>query len=293
MIPIIIVTHNNASTINRTISALMKTTFDFDEIKIFIIDNNSTDNTPYILNTIKDDRITVLFLKRNLGFPAAVILGLLHAKPTTYFALLNPDAIPTPYWLQRLYEVMENDPKIGIAQSLLVHPDGTIDSAGGFLNFLGYPVEVKKPLDSKPYSAMYAKGAAVLVRVSAYKEAGGFDPRFFFYYDETDLCARMRKKGYKVVVVPDSIVFHIGLGSRIKCKELFVLYYMERNRLFYIFKNEPFKLPLALTTALLGITKEKGIRRYVRKKAVLDFISLAHGHKLNEPFNPCLRYNKS
>ena len=98
------------------------------------------------------------------------------------------------------------------------------------------PIELKKPLDSRPYNVMYAKRAAVLVRASAYKEVSGFDPRFFFYYDETDLCARMRKRGYKAVTVPDSIVFHIGLGSGIRCKELFVLYYMERNRLLYLLK---------------------------------------------------------
>ncbi|MEM1637583.1 MAG: glycosyltransferase [Pyrobaculum sp.] len=123
-----------------------------------------------------------------------------------------------------------------MAQSLLVRPDLAMDSAGGFLNFLDYPIELKTAKSLSPYEVQYAKGAAALIRVSAYRAVGGFDPRFFYYYDETDLCARFRRAGYRVVVVPKSIVFHVGQGSKIPNKEYFILYYMERNRPLYMYK---------------------------------------------------------
>lgn len=287
MIPVIIVTHNNSNTIKFTIRALKKSRFKYDELQIVVIDNFSTDNTLQILRNLRDDYTKVIALKKNVGFPMAVMIGLLTTKPDSYFALLNPDAIPTPHWLERLYEVMEGDRKIGMAQSLLVHPDGSIDSAGGFLNFLGYPKEAKGVLDHRPYDVFYGKGAAVLIRVSAYREAGGFDPRFFFYYDETDLCARMRKLGYRIVVVPSSIVFHVGLGSAIECKQLFVYYYMERNRLLYLFKNNLLSLPIGLATALIGAVKERGVKRAIRLKAIGDFYRLLRGKEVEEPFKPC------
>lgn len=223
-------------------------------------------------------------MPKNVGFPKGVIIGVLVARPEKYFAIINPDAIPTRDWLAKLVDTMERCEECGMAQSLLVHPDLSIDSAGGLLNFLDYPIELKYTRSKAPYKVHYAKGAAALIRISAYRVAGGFDSRFFFYYDETDLCARMRKRGFKVVVVPNSVVFHIGQGSSIPGKEYFTLYYMERNRLLYMYKNDLAKLPLGIVTALLGIFKEKGIRKVVRVRALRDFLRLLRGEEINEPF---------
>ena len=106
-----------------------------------------------------------------------------------------PDAIPTKDWLNELVKAANQDPEVGVAQSLLLNFDGTIDSSGGFVNFLGYPIELGKNmrlmLPNEVYEIGYAKGAAALFRRDAYFRAGGFDERFFFYYEETDLCHRI------------------------------------------------------------------------------------------------------
>lgn len=154
-----------------------------------------------------------------------------HAYRGQYFALLNLDTVPTEKWLSELVRTMERDSKIGVARSLPLNMDGSVDSAGGFLNFFRYPLELGKNklplLPNDIYEIGYAKGAAALFRWSSYLHAGGFDERFFFYYDETDLCYCLRKAGYKVVLAPSSIVYHKELGSDIPWKEFFALYYME------------------------------------------------------------------
>jgi len=293
-IVIIIVTHNNASTLDLCLTSLSKSEY-IDKARVVIVDNNSTDETRDIIkkwiNIMKNWK--AVFLNKNVGFPKAIMIGLKDANPKDYFAMLNPDAIPTRKWLVTLLNAMETCKTCGMAGSLLVHLDGSIDSAGGFLNFFGYPIEAKFPLSNKPYEVQYAKGAATLVHVSAYRLVGGFNPRFFFYYDETELAIRMRKHGFKVIVVPNSIVFHVGQGSKIRHKELFTLYYMERNRLLYICKTNLLKMPIGIFTAIIGIAKEKGIRRKTRLLALKDFLKLIKGAEIDEPFTAAKLFHKN
>jgi len=144
---------------------------------------------------------------------------------------------------------MDENSDVGMAQSLLIKPNGEYDSASGFINGLGYSIELRPKVNYellrrvKPYEVSYAKGAAVLIRRETYLQVGGFDNRFFFYYDETDLSYRMRKAGWRIYVMPSSLVFHIGLGSRISNKELFALYYLERNHPLFLNKNIKSRLP--------------------------------------------------
>ena len=187
---------------------------------------------------------------------------------------------------------MDENNDAGMAQSLLVKPNGEYDSAGGFINGLGYPIEFRPKVNYellrmvKPYEVSYAKGAAVLIRRETYLQVGGFDNRFFFYYDETDLSYRMRKAGWRIYVVPSSLVFHIGLGSYIPNKEYFVLYYMERNHLFFLWKNMRSRFIPALAWSLAGAMKEgNNKKRIVRLRGLRDSIKLVMGLKISEPFN--------
>ena len=231
-ISVILVTYNSEETIQDCLNALLRSKNDYGDLDIIVIDNFSNDFTREILLNYKDS-IKLVFLNKNYGFAGGVRRGLRYAYRDKYFALLNPDTIPTENWLNELIRAMEQDYRIGVAQSLLLNLDGSIDSAGGFINFLGYPIELGKKAnlqlfkDRDIYDVEYAKGAAALFRWSSYLHAGGFDERFFFYYDETDLCYCLRKAGYKVVLAPSSIVYHKELGSDIPWKEFFALYYME------------------------------------------------------------------
>ncbi len=289
MVCVIVVTHNNGNTLRESLNSLLKSGC---VNEVIIVDNASSDDTRQILSGFtKLDKVNVVYLCRNMGFTGGVTVGLRYCSYGNYFALFNPDAVATRDWLCRLLEVMEGDETIGMAQSLLIKPNGDIDSAGGFINGLGYPIEFKPNIDwrlltrLKPYDVGYAKGAAVLIRRKAYEEVGGFDNRFFFYYDETDLSYRLRRYGYRVVVVPSSVVYHVGLGSKIPNKEYFVLYYMERNHLLFLWKNLRSRFAPALAWSLVGAIKEKGARRSIRVKALKDSLKLIIGKEVNEPFS--------
>jgi len=291
MVCIIIVTHNNDSTLKSALNSLLSSEL-INEI--VIVDNDSTDNTKLIINEFSrryQSLIKKIELRRNLGFPKAVNIGFKLCKNNEpYFALFNPDAIATKSWLKELIRFMDKNDHAGIAQSLLIKPDGRYDSAGGFINKLGYPLEFKPRIDYKtlsklkPYEIGYAKGAAVLIRTRAFLQVGGFDERYFFYYDETDLSYRMRKYGWKIYLVPSSIVVHIGLGSKIPDKELFVLYYIERNHLLFLYKNIRSRFVPALIWSLAGAIYERNnIKMRIRFMAVRDAIKLAIGYKVHDP----------
>jgi len=289
---IIVITHNNAYTLRKALESLVNSEL-ADEI--VVVDNNSIDNSQSIIREFitKYPFVKGLFLKRNVGFAAGVNIGFRACESAEpYFALFNPDAIATRDWLKKLVEFMDENSDAGMAQSLLIKPNGEYDSAGGFINGLGYPIEFRPKVNYellrrvKPYEVGYAKGAAVLIRREAYLQVGGFDNRFFFYYDETDLSYRMRKAGWRIYVVPSSLVFHIGLGSRIPNKEIFVLYYLERNHLLFLNKNIKTRLIPALTWSLLGALHEHdGARLKIRAKAIYDAVKLMLGHLVSDPIN--------
>ncbi|MEM0235670.1 glycosyltransferase family 2 protein [Thermofilum sp.] len=294
VVPVIIVTYNNEETIDMCLTSLLRTKLEGMEMKVIIADNSSKDSTRERILKYKGKVSEIILLDRNYGYPGAIIRALnsIEGKHYKYFVLLNPDTIVTENWLSELLSVMEEDPKIGVAQSLLLSMDGSIDSAGGFVNLLGYPIELFKGKRltfekrlARYVEIGYAKGAASIFRRETYVRAGGFDERFFFYYDETDLCYRIRRLGYKVVLVPRSIVYHKGLGSKVPFKELFVLYYMERNRLLFLYKNMPYCLLPGLLWSLVGALKSSKLYRRIRLKALLDFVRLAMGCQLKEPLH--------
>jgi GT2 family glycosyltransferase len=209
---IIIIAHNNAGTLRKALDLLVNS--ELANKIIILVDNNSVDDFRLI---IRKFMAKGLFLSRNTGFAAGVNIGFKACiSAESYFVLSNPDAIATRDWLRKLVEFMNENGDVGMAQSLLIKPNGEYDSAGGFINGLGYPIEFRPKVNYellrrvKPYEVGYAKGAAVLIRREAYLQVGGFDNRFFFYYDETDLSYRMRKAGWRIYVVPSSLVFTLG-----------------------------------------------------------------------------------
>jgi GT2 family glycosyltransferase len=291
MVCVIVVTHNIDTVLESALRSLINSEL-VDEI--VIVDNNSSDNTRLIIDNFVHKYpglIKKKELKRNFGVAKATNIGFWLCKNKhPYFAWINPDAIVTRDWLRALVNFMDANKDVGMAQSLLIKPSGEYDSAGGFINSLGYPIEFKPKVNYKvlskikPFEIGYAKGAAVLIRTEAFLQVGGFDDRIFFYYDETDLSYRMRKSGWKIYLVPSSIVIHIGLGSKIPNKELFVLYYIERNHLLFLYKNIRSRSVPALIWSLTGAIYEKrNTRKKIRLKAIYDAIKLMMGYKIYDP----------
>ena len=134
----------------------------------------------------------------------------------------------------------------GDYSDLFEHLFRNAGAAGGFLNPLGYPycrgrILWKVEEDKGQYDTIvdvdWTSGACMCVRTNIYKECGGLDAAFFAHMEEIDLCWRMRNKGWRLVCLPDSVVYHLGGGS-LNYESPRKTYLNHRNNLLMIYKNK-------------------------------------------------------
>lgn len=155
----------------------------------------------------------VLRLPRNLGFAEGANEGIRRALALGAgdVLLLNPDTLPEPGWLAALREAAAERPDAGLLGSLLLDGEGArveplqarvLERSGVAGEPSGGPVEVSSLI-----------GAALWIRAPVLREVGAFDPLFFMYGEETDLCVRARARGYRLVLAPRSRVRHFVGGS--------------------------------------------------------------------------------
>tara|TARA_B110000495_G_scaffold138225_1_gene121263 strand:- start:406 stop:1398 length:993 start_codon:yes stop_codon:yes gene_type:complete len=205
MVSIIIVNYDGKKLLEKCLESLFKV--DYKNIEVILVDNNSTDGTiEYV--TKNHPSIILIKLDTNKGFAEPNNIGSKIAKGD-YLLFLNNDTIVTSNFISEMIKVIENDKKIGICQSLLLKPDESIDSSGDFIDGLGVVYNSKTEIDEiREISS--ARGASMLIRKKIFYELGGFDKKFFVSFEDVDLGWRTWILGYSVVVVPKSIVHHIG-----------------------------------------------------------------------------------
>jgi GT2 family glycosyltransferase len=160
-----------------------------------------------------------------------------------YIAVLNDDAAAHPGWLEALIAAMEPRPDVGMCASQVRHAsDGSLDSAGMLLCLDGSSKQrghLESPASySRKEEALLPSGSAALYRREMLEDIGLFDESFFLYCEDTDLGLRARWAGWECLYVPDAVVEHRYSHSSGKASAL-KAYYVERNRLFVIFKNFP------------------------------------------------------
>lgn len=219
----------------------------------YLIDNASSDSS---IEWTKSHypQVSIVENDINLGFSEAYdrIIRMLDHE---YVVLLNNDTVVEKEWLRALYEVAEGDPSIGACGSkILMEWDRSIvDHGGGLLTIVGSGLDLNKWQQDRPgpdetQEVGFACGCSMLLRRRIYLEVGGFDPDYFMYHEDVDLCWRMRLFGYSVVYVPKSIVYHSLGGGKVRSIENpMKVYHGQANRLANILKNlGPVELPWAL-----------------------------------------------
>lgn len=227
-------------------------------IEILLVDNNSSDGSPEMVE--QDFPQVQLFRSDvNLGFGAANNVALAQARGR-YFVLLNSDAFLEQGALALAIRHMDQTPVCGLGGAKLVGRDGVLQpSSRMFHSLLGDCIVLtglaaKYPksrlfgafdrtwADSKEAAAVdWVPGAFSIIRPEALQKVGMFDPAFFLYYEEVDLCLRIKKAGYTVMYWPDIVVIHVGGESSRQLKTLefsskaaqVVLWRMRSTLLYY------------------------------------------------------------
>ncbi len=276
---IIIVNYNGNGLVKGCLKALEGQSF--KDFKVIIVDNNSIDNSPYEIQTFlrKSPLASVaklIPLDRNFGFSGGNVQGLKYTNNSEYIALLNNDTEPGKNWLEHLVNAMDSKPLVGIcASKLIVYGTNLIDSAGD-----GFSTSLKgfkrgegenATLYNKREYVFGACAGAALYRQKMMDEVGFLDEDFFLIHEDTDLNLRAKLYGWKVLYVPEAIVFHkvsSSIGNMGDTSD----YYNLRNSEFVRIKNIPFFLFLRyLPIFFLGMVYEFFHFVVKRRKTILYF----------------------
>jgi GT2 family glycosyltransferase len=221
LVSVIILNYNGKDCLKNCVTSVLKT--QYARFEIILVDNASTDNSLEEAKTLfgNNPKLTIIKSNVNLGFSGGNNLGFEHSNGE-YIVFLNNDTTVDPNWLTALVNAMENDPSIGIAQSLIFSIDGQkIQSAGWlFSNYLirKYPLYADQPIsfELEPvFDVSFTCGASMIVRREILDAMGAFEPKVPFFYDDTLLSLKTTFLGKRVVTVSDSKVYHIGGATNV------------------------------------------------------------------------------
>jgi len=234
LVSIIIVNYNGKNYLEKCLESLFQVKY--SNFEIIIVDNNSTDGSIEFAEK-NYPQITIKKLEKNYGFAYPNNLGSKMAKGD-FLLFLNNDTKVDPHFLNPLIKSMMSDSKIAICQSLLLRPDGKVDSSGDFLDDYGRAYS-SKIIPKKQQPILSARGASMLVRKDIFYELDMFDEKFFVSFEDVDLGWRAWINGFEVIVVPDSIVYHYGGGTISKMTEV-IQFHGTKNSLILRLTNFEF-----------------------------------------------------
>lgn len=187
--------------------------------EVVLVDDGSADET-LLAELVFGEAVRVVRRRAAGGFLRAANAGAAEARGG-HLLFLNNDTEVQPGWLDELLDTFALLPGIGIAGSKLVYPDGTLQEAGGIVGRFGEArnwgngADPDDPRFGHLRDADYVSGAAMMIPRPLFERLRGFDEAFApGYYEDTDLCFRVRElEGMRVVVQPLSRVVHHEGGT--------------------------------------------------------------------------------
>ena len=205
-VTVIIVTYNSAETIGECLTSVLAQIG--VQCETIVVDNASTDGTTDVVRKWERTGLRLFANQENIGFGRANNQGF-AASSGRYLHLLNPDArLTKSNALVELRAALEQNLDWGMSGTKVVSADRRSEEKPANT----YPGQnrVRRDFSSLPGRIAWVSGASMFLRRQVFAELGGFDPDFFLYNEETDLCLRLREKGYVIGYVDTVEVIHIG-----------------------------------------------------------------------------------
>lgn len=278
-ISIIIVNFNGKTYLESCLSSLKKNIrkIDFETI---VIDNNSIDGSPEF---ISENFPWIQFIRNNenFGYSKANNQGINEARGR-FILFLNPDTQILPGSIDMILEEMKASPSVGAVGPALVSGKNRyqvsfgkkISFANEFLQKCVLNPYFRKKLKrmQHKYEVGWLSGACLLTRRSVLEETGFFDENFFLYFEDIDLCRRIKKTDRRIIFFPRAKVFHIE-GATTCLQSLSSLYYYRQSQI-YFYRKHTSKISIFLLRVYLSINfvflfisgcfKSRDDRRFIR-----------------------------
>lgn len=267
---IIIVNYNSTEYTFRCINSIYES---FKDVRgnIIVVDNASEDNPSRLKSAYSE--IDLIINEENLGFSKAVNIALKRAE-TRWVIILNSDTVVYEGFLDRIIGYLCNKGDVAIVGPKILENDGTVQgSARRFPTVLTSLFGRKSPLTKmfpnnpitrkeflcfngngkKPVEVDWVSGACMIARTKALIEIDGFDERFFLYWEDADLCNRLKSIGWKIVYYPFSEVYHYT-GTSSNTVPLFSIFHFHKSCYLYFKKHAKWPLAVLNPIALMGLS---------------------------------------
>ncbi|MBY0425328.1 MAG: glycosyltransferase family 2 protein [Cytophagales bacterium] len=268
LVSIITVNYNGADLTALMIASLKKITY--PNIEIIVVDNASKESPHFLKEQFPE--IELIISPTNLGFAGGNNLGI-KASKGKYIFLLNNDTEVDTGFLEPLVNKLESSHLVGAVSPKVYYFDTNIIQYAGatpihpFTGRGGFIGEKEEDLGqyNTPSVSNHTHGAAMLVPRTVIEQIGLMSEYFFLYYEELDFCEKIKRAGYTIWYIPDSVVYHkesMSVGKKSTLKT----FYMTRNRILFMKRNFPTSRYLLFLAFFTFISIPKNIFSYVLHK---------------------------
>jgi len=260
-------------------------------VSIVIVDNASKEEFDLKSRVFKNMSPVVIRNNKNLGFSGGHNVSIKYSleNEADYVLILNNDTYVDKDFLTELLKTADKDKSIGILVPKIYFAPGSefhkdryskeeigkvLWYAGGEINWENVigcnrgVDEVDREQYDKVEETELATGCCMLIKKDVFERIGVFDDKYFLYYEDSDLSIRAKNKGFKIVYVPKSIIWHKNAGSAGGSGSVLQDYYITRNRLLFGFKYAPIRSKLALFKESLFLLFRG---RPWQKRGIVDF----------------------
>ena len=263
-ITVIIVNYNSGRHLAECLASLDAGLAGFDW-ECVVVDNASTDRSESVADKgepidSERERVRLVRLPTNTGFAAAANLGA-RTGAANLLLFMNPDCLVAPGFLDPLLDELDTEPRRAAVAPCVFNEDGTPQgNARGdptmMTGFFGRSTLLSRlfpsaraarrnvllPVSQAAASVDWVSGSCVLVQREAFNAVGGFDERYFLYWEDADLCRRLRNAGWSIRFRPDSRVIHVGARSSRTVKSLAIRAFHRSAYLYYTTHVAPSRL---------------------------------------------------
>ena len=280
---IVTVTYSPGDTLETFLDSVLKATS--QPLRVLLVDNGSTDGAPE--RATRRDGVQLLRLGENVGYGSAANRGVVEWGPEVgWVVVANPDIEWHPGSLDELLAAGQRWPRAGALGPLIRQVDGTVYPSARLLPALGRGIghAVLGPIwPGNPWSAAYRQsdtavgersaqwlsGSCLLLRRAAFESIGGFDSRYFMYFEDVDLGERLGRAGWLNVYVPSAEVTHLGGHATSRVPEQMLA---EHHRSAYRYLADrhpgPWYAPLRLALRA-GLAGRLWLARHAARRALL------------------------
>lgn len=252
---IIIVNYNGKKHLEKCFNSLGNLDFPSNQYEIIMVDNGSKDGSVEFVGK-KFPKVRVISLGDNLGYVKGNNLGINNSRGK-YVVFLNNDTTVDKKWLTELVDAAEKSDAVVFGSKLNDMMLGEIGE-GHLIPLLGIEYQTSGDIMKECF---WVPGCSMLIKRDIIEKLSvGLDPTYFMYYEDVDLCWRLRNMGYKTMFVPKSVVFHLNNSKSGRMK---FLHYRNKIRTFRKNLYFPIKqislIPIALISLLRCPAKSKQI----------------------------------